>query len=430
MTRKLSIISITIFLIFIFSFTASASTNLSIAKEDTQDEQANNPSETIKNLVELENNQEWDSITNLWSTDMKGIISEFMNNPENMKNHTGLFNIKKASLISQKKLNDEYKDLFPNMQKSSQLYYVAINYEVFEEDIFHMNGVNYFLIEFVNENNDWKIRQIQNAPVDILKSFELGFNTPDENKMLEVIFKRTKGEYLNRSNKIIEINKLSEVDLIKLRGKKPWTKDQITKKLGMEELSSESLISLASTGDHVAPQNIMVYMTTATNKVGHNCSTNCVRAVYFTTSYVNNVLPNEWGIGWHSNSLKTGALAAKMYGWYGVYYPLAGAVGAHVYDDTRSQVYLYGSANINTTNAVQSVSGVGMHRSDNKALFLTEYAAGTSGSPGTQSSGKVSQWGSKYWADQGQLPYQILGYYYNGSSKVGGAGKIFEFFTY
>lgn len=71
-----------------------------------------------------------------------------------------------------------------------------------------------------------------------------------------------------------------------------------------------------------------------------------------------------------------------------------------------------------------------MHRKDNKALFLTEYAAGTSGSPGTQSSGKVSQWGSKYWADKGWLTYQILGYYYDGSSKVGGAGKQLEFFTY
>lgn len=51
-------------------------------------------------------------------------------------------------------------------------------------------------------------------------------------------------------------------------------------------------------------------------------------------------------------------------------------------------------------------------------------------SPGTQSSGRVSQWGSKYWADKGWLPYEILGYYYNGSSKVGGSGKEFEFFNY
>ncbi|USK57856.1 hypothetical protein LIS82_26950 (plasmid) [Cytobacillus solani] len=77
--------------------------------------------------------------------------------------------------------------LFPNMDESSLLYYIAVDYKVFEEDVFHMNGVNYFLVELVNENNDWKIKQVQNAPIDILKSYELGFNSEDEKAMLDVI---------------------------------------------------------------------------------------------------------------------------------------------------------------------------------------------------------------------------------------------------
>lgn len=396
------------------------------------DEQASNPSDTIKRLIEFENEQKWESISGLWSDDMKGTISEFLSNPENMKQHTGLFNIKKASLVAQKQIPEEYKDLFPNMSESSLLYYIAVNYEVFEEDVFHMNGINYFLVELVKENNNWNIKQLQNAPVDILQNSKLGFNTADENAMIEIISKRHKGNYLNRSNTTLEINRLSEDELINTRGEKPLTKEDLAEKIGLNktELSSESLGSIASTSDHVLPSNISVYMTSSVNKSGHGCSANCVRAVNFKTSYVENVLPNEWRIEWPSNSLMTGALAVKMYGWYGVYYPLASAVGAHVYDDTRSQVYLYGSSNSKTDKAIQDVNGIGIHRQDNNALFLTEYAAGTSGSPGTQSSGKVSQWGSKYLADQGQLPYQILSYYYNGSSKVGGSGKVLQFFSY
>ncbi|MGM0836336.1 MAG: hypothetical protein ACQEV7_09275 [Bacillota bacterium] len=119
-----------------------------------------------------------------------------------------------------------------------------------------------------------------------------------------------------------------------------------------------------------------------------------------------------------------------MYGWYAVYYPLASAFGAHVYDDTRSQVYIYGSERSSTSTAVIDARGIGIHRKDTQALFLTEYLAGTLGSAGTRSTGKVSQYGSKYLAEQGWFVNEILGYYYDGSSKVGGTAKTFEYFTY
>ncbi|KQL18428.1 SpoIID/LytB domain-containing protein [Cytobacillus solani] len=418
------------FLFYLFSFMIILF-SVSNGRIYAQDDPVLNPTDVVKKLVEFENNQDWTNLSNLWSADMRDTISEFLNNPENKKQHIGLFNIEKASLVAQKEIPEEYKMLFPNMDESSLLYYIAVDYKVFEEDVFHMNGVNYFLVELVNENNDWKIKQVQNAPIDILKSYELGFNSEDEKAMLDVINKRYKGEYFNRNNTVLEINRLSEDELTKIRGKEPLTKEQISEKVGLDETSStsQSLVSIATTADHVAPSSIKVYMTQYTNTNAYGCSASCVKSVNFS-SYVKNVLPNEWRIEWPSNSLKTGALAAKMYGWYGVYYPLASPVGAHVYDDTRSQVYLYNTERAATTTAVIEVDGIGLHRKDNKALFLTEYVAGTSGSPGTQSSGRFSQWGSKYWADKGWLPYEILGYYYNGSSKVGGSGKEFEFFNY
>ncbi|USK56291.1 hypothetical protein LIS82_07390 [Cytobacillus solani] len=177
------------FLFYLFSFMIILF-SVSNGRIYAQDDPVLNPTDVVKKLVEFENNQDWTNLSNLWSADMRDTISEFLNNPENKKQHIGLFNIEKASLVAQKEIPEEYKMLFPNMDESSLLYYIAVDYKVFEEDVFHMNGVNYFLVELVNENNDWKIKQVQNAPIDILKSYELGFNSEDEKAMLDVINKR------------------------------------------------------------------------------------------------------------------------------------------------------------------------------------------------------------------------------------------------
>lgn len=109
-------------------------------------------------------------------------------------------------------------------------------------------------------------------------------------------------------------------------------------------------------------------------------------------SYVKNVLPNEWIPSWSSESLKTGAMACKMYGWYHHYHPKWSSLNADVKDTTADQVYKPNTENVNTTAAINAVNGIGIHNSAGK-IFETQYLAGTQGSAGAGNTGKISQWG-------------------------------------
>ena len=118
-----------------------------------------------------------------------------------------------------------------------------------------------------------------------------------------------------------------------------------------------------------------------------------------------------------------------MYAWFAHYHDVGYGISADVYDDERSQVFLAETETYNTTNAINIVGGIGMHRKDNYALFLTSHVMGYE-TTGNKASGTVWQRGSKYFGDHDYPSYWILQYYYNDSAKVGGPGKGFEFFTY
>lgn len=74
--------------------------------------------------------------------------------------------------------------------------------------------------------------------------------------------------------------------------------------------------------------------------------------------YVRNVLPNEWVYTWHAESLKAGALAAKMFAWwrYNILeqYPQYRPQGVHVVNNVCDQVYIPGSARPSTNAAVDA----------------------------------------------------------------------------
>lgn len=66
----------------------------------------------------------------------------------------------------------------------------------------------------------------------------------------------------------------------------------------------------------------------------------CVKVLDFL-DYCKHVLPNEWDEHAPDESLKTGAMAVKMYAWYKVAVTPSAQVGeADVYDSTRDQKFL------------------------------------------------------------------------------------------
>lgn len=138
-----------------------------------------------------------------------------------------------------------------------------------------------------------------------------------------------------------------------------------------------------------------------------------VQTIDFRT-YLQHVLPNEWGASWAANSLRAGAMAAKMYAWYWV------AVGgkwpdADVYDSTCDQVYNPNISRTSTNDAIDYTWDWRLMRGT--SFVITYYRAYYSQCQDAGLAGNcMGQWDSKWMADAGSLWDQILYYFYTGSS--------------
>lgn len=129
--------------------------------------------------------------------------------------------------------------------------------------------------------------------------------------------------------------------------------------------------------------------------------------------YCKHVLPSEWIGSWPAESLKAGAMGVKTYAWYwisqGGKWP---SLGADVKDTTADQVYDPNYSYYATDQAVDDTWSYRMTR--NGMLFQSHYCAGTYDPgyyPGYE--GWMTQWGTKYWADQGKDWQWMLHYYYD-----------------
>lgn len=171
----------------------------------------------------------------------------------------------------------------------------------------------------------------------------------------------------------------------------------------------------ASTGSQTTPPGtIRVFVTGKTA-----CDPKAegqVRTVDFK-EYVKHVLPNEWIGGWPAESLRAGAMAVKSYAWYqvnqGGKWP---SLGADLMDSTCDQVYNPAVSYASTDRAVDDTWNQRMTR--NGYIHVASYWAGArddGGKPaaGTAYAGRLSQYGSEYWARQGKTWDWILNYYYD-----------------
>lgn len=133
--------------------------------------------------------------------------------------------------------------------------------------------------------------------------------------------------------------------------------------------------------------------------------------------YVKHVLPHEWFASWPEESLRAGAMAARGYAWYqisrGGKWP---ALGADVMDSTCDQVYDPTLSYASTDAAVEVTWNQKVTRDGR--IFICQYWAGTRDDgvrPAADSpyAGRLSQWGSEYWARQGRGWDWILHHYYD-----------------
>jgi len=265
------------------------------------------------------------------------------------------------------------------------------------------NGVNFRLIQLINENGEWKISSVTDAPLESMSHI---FNNEDEKIALKIIQNRYKGRIINKSEKLLSENKEISVQ------------NSTTK---IESSSSISTLALAVTAsDNVQPSTIRV----------RRVSLGRTDTVSFLP-YVKDVLPNEWGPSWNYESLKAGAMACKTFGWYCVLHPLKPEYSADLTDnESAGQLYIPGSRNnsssTNTNLAVDSINGQVIQgtRTSGTGLpvfyvFYAEYRRGTSGSLNSNyyHTGIMAQYGTKYMGDNELANwYEMCQYYYDNAS--------------
>lgn len=141
--------------------------------------------------------------------------------------------------------------------------------------------------------------------------------------------------------------------------------------------------------------------------------------------YLKNVLPNEWtALADPMESLKAGAMAVKMYGWYRCYNHKYFGLGFDVYDTIVDQVYKAGSEHVRSTEAINSVAGIAIINTDG-LIFETQYNARAQ----SKHSGYMSQIGANILAKNGYTWLQICDYYYSNSCKSEGSISSFNYYS-
>lgn len=131
--------------------------------------------------------------------------------------------------------------------------------------------------------------------------------------------------------------------------------------------------------------------------------------------YVKNVLPNEWIPGWHTQSLRAGAMAAKTYAWEKALHSTrktANGACFDVADSTSDQVYRPGSAESSTSSAVDATWTTRMSRGGK--IFSSHYCSTTTACGAWVSGDWMSQHGSQDMATKGSSFQSILKHYYTG----------------
>ncbi|SED11835.1 hypothetical protein [Paenibacillus sp. GP183] len=139
----------------------------------------------VTSYIKSINEKNWSDIPGLWVKGQRDELIDFFNNKQNKKQMVGIFNIKKAHLVASKQIPYEYGQIYlPSRYIESfnapQIFYVAVDFKVYKEDKYHINGVNYFFIVTAIEDGKRKIVLTPLVPVKSLISDGYGFGTLDE----------------------------------------------------------------------------------------------------------------------------------------------------------------------------------------------------------------------------------------------------------
>ncbi|BCK00762.1 hypothetical protein [Anaerocolumna chitinilytica] len=359
----------------------------------------------IKEMVNAVSTQNWGMFTNLMSLEEQSYYIQYFADDSYTN---GIKQVKTANLDSIIRLSGdlsksdlltrEYPILLSN--NNIQSFIVGIDCKVSKENKYFYNGLNYFIIALAQENGEMKIVQ---------------FNRPSYDLATKSILPVIKKDDINYNKKIAALNVIENASHGYLTNAQNEAISQGFNIINTDNVrqNEESLVQPNSYSD---TPNLGTYtnysvpwsITCLMNRTG----TGAAVEIGFDY-YVKNTINNEWYNSWSNESLRTGIYCIKGVGWYRTISPVSSSGG---YDVTQyTQFYVPETEATNTNNMIDSMAKYYLVNKDNK-LFFPEYGAGTSGTAGSQGTGRLLQWGSQYLAQQGYTYYYILNYYYKESS--------------
>ena len=369
--------------------------------------------EVIKKVIEAADRKEWSDFTNYMSDERQEYYNGYFSD-EDMKD--GIKQIREIELKEVYKVNRELakgewlSDEYPILRTCYEVYTFIVETEcqVYEENQFFYNGINYFLVVIAVENESLKVVQFNKPSADLLSEIvlpELSKNDveyDDKIAGIEVIKAAESGRVVNASQE--ELTEGFEVIHTK-------------QEFGVTTFAADPPL-LSHYATYHYPKKIKVLL----NKTG---ATKTEVVEVDMIDYLKNVLPNEWIPSWEEQALFAGAYCVKMVAIYRAIKPMDIVSGYHL--SQKTQNYVPGSRLYESTSeAIDAIYNNGM--SDTYGiLFFPRYEAGVSGQAGTEGSGHVKQYGTQYLARQGWSYQKILNYYYSGSDYSIGDVKFFSY---
>lgn len=398
-------------IILVLSITLISTCPVLAAETQKSEINLSSAKEAIYQMFDAVNHKDWTTFSDLMcSQEADYYRSYFADNSieDGIKQVDAVLSVKAYAIENEIAEEEWLKNEYPILETSSTIYsFVAeVNCEVSKENQFFYNGINYFLIILAVEDGNIKVVQFNRPSVSLIKDqvqpllISNGKITEDEKDAINVLESAEKGLVVNGENEILTEG--FELATRKENGEiMPMAVDP-------------PMLSHYSTYSY--PTSIKVKL----DQTGNNAI-----VTVSMTSYMKNVLPNEWIPSWNTEALKAGAYCVKMVGIYRAISPMSSAGGYNLTQST--QMYKPNSSYASTSKAIDSINNSGMADSSGK-LFFPWYAAGTSGSRGTKGSGILQQRGTQKLAStDGYSCRHILNYYYSGSDYSSGDVSLFGY---
>ena len=343
----------------------------------------------LEQYVHYVNSDEYENITELFSSTQRAFFEEFFSNSNNQVLGNGIYNVTEIKTYSLELLENDSETDDQNYSDIAA-YLVYLECSVKESNQFFKEGDNYLKIVIGSEDGKRVIIELSVASDLLLDKFI------EDNCSVEGDYEK----YLEDRAEIF--SELTDFEVVKV------TEKNIGNDMGRASFS---------------PKTISSYSFPSTIKV-LNSTDEQIHTINFR-DYCNVVCASEFGVGTdgtatvHMEALKAFSLCVRNFGWYRALYPYNATAGYNVTDNSTTQVYKWSLAeNVETrfprhVSAMTSVWNVMMFDGAKK-LFIPAFRAGSYNGNQNSTESRFYQNGSNYLATELGYTYdEILHYYYD-----------------